>query len=152
VNKVRPATIAVCILPCHHQPLCKMDPSINARGAEDFPEYLLQKNQLSSEENLGLFKAALNGSVGDCEKWLKRGAKPNFFYRPEDQKNALHVAAEHGFTDVCRLLIKHGAEINSISTTDRATALTLAAHNDDPELIQVLLEAGAQINHGTSET
>lgn len=122
--------------------------ALKTGGAQDYPEYLLQKNQVPSEENVALFKAALSGSVGECERLLKKGAKPNFFYRPEDQKNALHVAAEHGFTDVCRVLLKYGAEVNSISTADQASALTLAAHNDDPELIKLLLDEGAHINHG----
>jgi hypothetical protein len=29
--------------------------------------------------------------LSGVENNLKKGAKPNFFYRPEDQKNALHV-------------------------------------------------------------
>ena len=117
-------------------------------GTDEYPEYLLQENQLPTEDNIALFRAALQGSVSECERLLRKGAKPNFFFRPEDQKNALHVAAEHGFVDVCKLLLSHGAEANSLSTADQASALTLAAHNDDPTLIKVLLDVGAHINHG----
>ncbi len=118
-------------------------------GIQDYPEYLLQENQLATDENIGLFHAANKGNLAECEKLLKRGAKPNFFFRPDDQKNALHVAAEHGFVDIVKLLLRHGAEVNSIATTDQSSALTLAAHNDDPNVIKVLLEAGASIDHGT---
>ena len=117
-------------------------------GQQDYPEYLLQENQLATDANVALFQAALKGSLPECEKALKNGAKPNFFYRPEDHKNALHVACERGFKDVVRFLLKNGAEPNSISTTDQSSALTLAAYNDDPNLITMLLEHGAQIDHG----
>ena len=117
-------------------------------GTQDYPEYLLQANQQVNEVNVGLFKAALAGSVSECEHFIRQGAKPNFFFHPEDQKNSLHVAAEHGFLDVVKLLLKNGAEPNSISTADQSSALTLAAHNNDPNLIKVLMDHGASINHG----
>lgn len=117
-------------------------------GKQDYPEYLLQENQLATDENVGLFHAANKGNIAECERLLKRGAKPNFFFRPEDQKNALHVAAEHCFVDIVKLLLQHGAEVNSIATSDQSSALTLAAHNNDPNLIRILLESGAAINHG----
>eukprot|EP01032_Pedospumella_encystans_P008759 gene8759-10361_t len=123
--------------------------AIKTGGHQEYPEYMLQENQVESEENLGLFKAALSGSAADCAKFLKKGAKPNFFFRPEDHKNALHVAAEHGHTEVVKMLLEHGAEVNCKSVADQTTALTLAAsHNNDANLIKVLLEHGATVNHG----
>ena len=115
---------------------------------QEYPAYMLQENQIASKENVALFHAAQTGNVEECESLLRKGAKPNFFFRPEDQKNALHVAAEHGYTDVCKTLIRGGAEVNSIASADQSTALTLAAHNDDPTLIRLLLDHGANINHG----
>lgn len=126
-----------------------LNPEALKSGAhQDYPEYLLQENQLATDENIGLFQAANKGNLVECEKLLKRGAKPNFFFRPEDQKNALHVAAEHGFVDIVKLLLQHGAEVNSVATTDQSSVLTLAAHNDNPALIKILLEHGAAIDHG----
>lgn len=126
-----------------------LNPEANkAGGAQDYPEYLLLANQQATDDNIELFRAANKGHLAECERLLKQGAKPNFFFRPEDQKNALHVAAEHGFADVVGLLLRHGAEVNSISTADQCSALTLAAHNDDPTLIKMLLESGAHIDHG----
>ena len=123
--------------------------ALRTGGAQDYPEYLLQANQVATDENVGLFQAANKGNLSECERFLKRGAKPNFFFRPDDQKNALHVAAEHDFADIVKLLLHHGAEVNSIATSDQSSALTLAAHNDNPTLIKILLDAGAAIDHGT---
>jgi ankyrin repeat protein len=126
-----------------------LDPdTIRDGGEQDYPEYLLQKNQVATEDNLELFQAALRGSVTDCDRLLRRGAKPNFFYRPEDHKNAIHVAAEKGFYEVCKVLIHGGAEVNSIAAFDHSSPLTLAAFNDDADLIKLLVDHGAHINHG----
>lgn len=81
------------------------------------------------------------------ENYLKKGAKPNYFYRPEDQKNALHIASEKGFIDIVEILLKSNAEVNSISSSDQTTALILACQNDKPELIKLLIKYGANINH-----
>ena len=81
------------------------------------------------------------------ENYLKKGAKPNYFYRPEDQKNALHIASEKGFTDIVEVLLNNGAEVNSISSSDQTTALVLACQNNKVELLQLLLKYGAHINH-----
>jgi hypothetical protein len=36
------------------------------------------------------------GSLTNLIQALERGGKPNYFSRPEDHKNALHIAAEKG--------------------------------------------------------
>lgn len=48
----------------------------------------------------------------DVRRALAEGAVPNFFYRPEDSKNSLHVASERGFADVCEELLQHGAAVD----------------------------------------
>lgn len=74
-------------------------------NSDKYPEHVLAKNQISSNENIAVFKAALAGSITGVANALSKGAKPNFFYRPEDNKNALHVAAENGYLIV--ILIKY---------------------------------------------
>jgi ankyrin repeat protein len=117
-------------------------------GEHEYPAYMLQENQVASAANIALFNASLNGSLAECEEALKKGAKPNFFFRPEDNKSSLHVAAEKGFVDIVKFLLNNGAEVNSIAVTDKATALILAANNDNPDLIHLLLQHGAHINAG----
>lgn len=78
----------------------------------EYPEYVLAKNQVDSEENLRLFKAALAGSITGVREALSDGGKPNYFYRPEDSRNSLHVAAENGYAEVCEMLLTHGAVVD----------------------------------------
>jgi hypothetical protein len=59
--------------------------------ATNFPEHLKLENQSPSEENIALFKASMVGSITGVKNALSKGGKPNFFYRPEDQKNSLHI-------------------------------------------------------------
>lgn len=111
-----------------------------------FPEYMLGKNQQSTPENIALFEASLHGDVAQVRAQLNKGARPNFFFRPEDQKNALHVAAEHGHLEIVELLLDHGAVVNAIAATDKSTPLILAAHlpNNVP-VIEKLIHAGANV-------
>ncbi len=111
-----------------------------------FPDYLLGQNQQNTPENIALFEASLKGDVHQVKALLNKGAKPNFFYRPEDQKNALHVAAENAHSEVVELLLSHGAVVNAIASTDKSTPLVLAAHHDNNvTVIEKLLNAGATI-------
>ena len=80
-----------------------MDVFNNLRDASSVnlpPSYLLAENQLNSNENINLYMAALNGDLNQVKSNLKAGAKPNYFYRPEEQKNSLHIAAEKGYLEV----------------------------------------------------
>lgn len=114
--------------------------------SEHIPDYLLQENQVASEDNVGLFNAALAGSAYGVENYLKKGAKPNFFFRPEDNKNALHVASEKGYLEVVQLLLDNGAEVNSKTASDHYTALILAAQHENSAVTKLLISAGADIS------
>eukprot|EP01041_Mallomonas_annulata_P012723 gene12723-26802_t len=110
------------------------------------PDHLLLKNQVNSDENIALFKAALAGSLRDVTAALEKGAKPNYFFRPEDLKNSLHVAAEKGFADIVEELISHGSLVDCRVTSSKATALMLAAANGQARAVNILIGAGANVN------
>ncbi len=59
--------------------------------ADPVPEYIHLNNQIPTKENIALFEAAVAGDFNRVKTLLKQGAKPNFFHRPEDQKNVLQV-------------------------------------------------------------
>jgi ankyrin repeat protein len=120
--------------------------SEETKSPNNYPEYLLGKNQIPSEENVALFKAASAGSITGVENALKKGAKPNFFHRPDDGKNALHVTAENGSIDILRLLLDHGAVVDALAAPHQSTALIYACQNDHIEVVKVLLAAGANVN------
>jgi ankyrin repeat protein len=110
--------------------------------------YLLEENQLPTKENIELFEAASAGDLRRVKQLLDAGAKPNFFFRPEEQKNSLHIAAEKGFSDIVEVLILHGAVVNSIAASDQTTALILAAQNRHLDAVERLISSGAHIEAG----
>ena len=114
------------------------------------PDYLLSKNQQTTTENVDLFHSAERGDVASVRSLLTNGANPNFFHRPDDQKNALHVASENGHDSVVQCLLEHGAVANSIAATDQSNALNLATRNPrcSAQLVELLIDHGADPSHG----
>ncbi|MEM6427269.1 MAG: ankyrin repeat domain-containing protein [Cyanobacteria bacterium P01_D01_bin.128] len=90
-----------------------------------------------------LIEATLAGDTGGVRALLQQGTDPNLVYRTN---TALTYAARDGFTDIARLLIAHGADVNWIDG-EGVTPLILAAHKDHIELVQLLL-----LDHGADPT
>merc|ERR1711971_44209 len=63
------------------------------------------------------------------------------------QQTTLHLAAMNGLVEVVKVLITHGAEINSTNKIGQ-TPLIYAVIEEKPEVIKALLEAGADVNKG----
>lgn len=116
----------------------------------EFPEYMLDKNQQADSENVALFEAALRNDLSGLHKAIGRGGKVDYFHRKEDSKNALHVAAEGGYAIVVDALLKHGAHANAVAVSGHDTALTLCAHSGHTEVARMLLDHGADVRAGTS--
>ena len=112
------------------------------------PDYLLQENQETTPENVALFKAALLGSIAGVEGALKKGGTPNYFFNPEDQKNALHVACESGNEDVVNLLLENGAVVDASSGATHSTPLMCAAQCNNAKIIKILLNHKANAGSG----
>lgn len=120
---------------------------INDGTPQDFPEHLSRENQEASPENIALFNASKAGSMTAVQNALAKGAKPNFFFNPEDSKNALHIASEEGHVNVVNELLAHGAVADCLVVGSKDTALTLAARMDRENIALTLIDAGADINH-----
>lgn len=116
----------------------------------DYPEYLLGRNQESSPENMEVFNAAVRNDLPALQRAIRSGGKVDFFFRPEDSKNALHVASEHGYLRIVQELVNSGAHVNAVSLATKDTALILACDNKHTAVVKVLLEKGAEINRGIS--
>lgn len=55
--------------------------------------------------------------------------------------NPLHVAVIYGHTDIVKMLIKYGADVNSLTTSEQYTALHLAVQNKMSNIIDILLKS-----------
>ncbi len=103
-----------------------------------------------------LVEAARRGRLGDAKAAIEAGADVNArdpylpFYTP------LHVAAgfrphrqipSQGYTDIARLLIEHGADVNA-RTDGESTPLHLAVANGHLDIARLLIEKGADVNDG----
>lgn len=79
-----------------------------------------------------------------CKLLLERGASvtPRSYLM---QETALHVAASNGLTDIVKMLLDKGANIE-MKDCDGCTALMRAVYYCFPETIRLLLERGASMN------
>jgi len=93
-----------------------------------------------------LFEYASKGDIEGILMALKQGANPNYFYRQEDQKSALHVACEHNHYKACTILIAKGADVNSIASTPQATPLIYAVQINNLPLTELLINSNAKVD------
>jgi ankyrin repeat protein len=92
---------------------------------------------------LGL--AAFFGHLDTAELLLKSGAQVNMTARNKLHVAPLHAAAAAHRTDICRLLLDSGADVNARQQED-VTALHEAAMSGQLELAKLLLERGADVD------
>ncbi|KAG8232647.1 hypothetical protein J437_LFUL012607 [Ladona fulva] len=87
----------------------------------------------------GIWFAAQNGDLNRVKYLLeKKGVSPNV----KDMSGyvALHYASRNGHVDVCKCLIKAGADVNLRTRAGKATPLHRAAIRGQVAVIQLLLD------------
>lgn len=87
--------------------------------------------------------AAGNGHAAAVSFLLSKGAWANKVY-PEAHETPLMMAALRGRTEVVRLLLDAGANVNHCS--DESTALGFAASNGHLDTVRLLVSRGANVN------
>jgi ankyrin repeat protein len=95
---------------------------------------------------IDLLGAAARGDASAVRAALAAGTPPDL--RDKDGRTPLHWAAEGGHTEVIRVLLDAGAEVDA-QEQDRyfgRTPLHLAAQGGHTDAIQLLLNAGAEVN------
>jgi ankyrin repeat protein len=61
------------------------------------------------------------------------------------RETPLHMATRHGYIDMARLLVEHGADLEARDLRGN-TSLHLATKYNQPALVEFLLESGANVN------
>ncbi len=91
--------------------------------------------------------AALGGAASSARLLLDRGARAG--------GAALLAAAEHGHTDVVRLLLTAGADVGhrdpDTGRTPLHAAVAGSADGAAPDIVRLLLDAGADVNATTND-
>lgn len=110
-------------------------------------------NAKDREHDTAIMKAARNCNATDVVSFLlEKGANINDpEYRDTINQTPIIVAAQHGCTEIVRLLIEAGiTDINHKNDQGESAVLT-AAQEGHKEVVQILLDAGADINQPNSD-
>lgn len=96
-------------------------------------------------KNEALRKAAIKGKFNRARELLAEGAEVD--YRDVNQLTPLYFAASHGFNDITRLLLEHGASPDVGKDKDlEGSALTQAAYWGHFDVVRTLVEYKADLN------
>lgn len=113
------------------------------------------------ELNRQLIKAVETGNITEVKRLLSRGADANATSKkaiyPNDNRiysrSALMAAAANGYAPICKLLLDHGAHVDTmwLEFPGRGfkyyeNALTLAVMNNHLEACKILIAYGADVN------
>lgn len=122
------------------------------------PIQAMKSNNLDAPLNKRLIKATKKGDLQTATQLIAAGACVNPRHIHPQIKPCLDgqhceictchpliIAAERGFTDICKLLIAKKANINEKNCWGR-TALHQASWEGDEEIVSLLLAAGATVN------
>jgi hypothetical protein len=91
-----------------------------------------------------LYKAIVENNISKVQKILNQDIDPNLRFTFTSH-TPLHMAASNGYTDIMKLLITKGANIN-IENIYFGTPLNLAAKNGETAAVKLLLKKRAQLN------
>jgi uncharacterized protein len=80
----------------------------------------------------------------DLEERLKKGI--DFTFAPKEKRSVLATAVYKKNYDAVSLLVKYGADLNSMEGGFEGTAIMFAAYNNDVKMIDLLLSLGADID------
>ena len=86
-------------------------------------------------------RACWGGRAATTKLLLEAGAKPNR-QRSGKGQTALHFAAKQGAADCVRLLIQHGAKVDTVAH-GKDTALDYTEFYRDEQVVRLLREAAS---------
>ena len=89
--------------------------------------------------SLGFISSGFNDNIEALKYLIEKGLDFNLY---EDPHPPLYSAAQHGYTEVVRLMIEAGADVN-IEDFNGETPLYAAIRYNHIDIVKMLLEAGA---------
>lgn len=87
-------------------------------------------------------EAVASGRI-ELIRWLAKKRRSTLDIATHDGKTPLHVAALHGYLDICKVLMDHGATINAVLRTSKGNSMTpldaalYKGHRECAKLIQM---------------
>ena len=129
----------------------------------DLEKAAKKRRDFIEENRLPFIECAKSGDLEGVRRFLEAGMPVDIsvdiseydsdcgFDHPDYSLTPLHWAAHNGhihkgYTEIVRLLLRHGANINAIDDNDR-TPLMHAIYKDSYEAALFLLEQGAETHH-----
>lgn len=91
----------------------------------------------------GIWSAAVNGETERIKKYINKNISPDVL--DASGYTALHYACRHGHVNVCKLLLKSGANPNILTRSGKASPLHRAAHMGHSDIVKILIEYGAKL-------
>ncbi|KAG8010602.1 Ankyrin repeat family A protein 2 [Nibea albiflora] len=105
--------------------------------------YLLIETVINLQDEEGftpLMWAAAHGQIAVVEFLLQNGADPNLLAK--GRESALSLACSKGYTDIVKMLIDCGVDVNEYDWNGGAPLL-YAVHGNHVRCVEILLESGA---------
>jgi len=96
------------------------------------------------EDNKGIFELITKGDLSKVRDLLNANSEL-VYIKDKDGDTPLHFAAMVGHTDIAKLLIDSGADVNKINK-DGDSPLHYAAGDGHTAVVNLLIESGAEIN------
>ncbi|XP_060081894.1 ankyrin repeat and MYND domain-containing protein 2-like [Ylistrum balloti] len=94
--------------------------------------------------------AVTQGKADEVKLLLKENTVKNVDFLDDTGMTPLQHAAFRGKTELCQLLLAHGADVNSNYHENGYTALMFSALSGHPDTTHLMLEAGANVDHTNS--
>jgi ankyrin repeat protein len=91
----------------------------------------------------GIHYGAMHGDFLSVSEYLRQGINPNLV--GEGGSTPLHLACRQGHSEIVKLLVEHGAQVNDIEDDDRMTPLYIAAMNKHQDIVDFLIARGATV-------
>lgn len=95
--------------------------------------------ELAAQDDL--FEAVRQGDAARVEALIAKGANVNAYWRYGE--TPLFFACDRGFTQIVKVLLDHGAEVNIRDTFYGMTPVARAADKDHVDIVKMLLAKGA---------